>query len=130
MPWLPKFVKENKVQFLHADDFVSLISLIIEDDQIKGIYNIAPDSYAVAKDLVPGKKFIGIPMSLITLGLVILWYLKILNLEPAAINASMYPILLDPAKIISRFNYRFKFSAKEAFEDVKIHNMIPPGAKF
>jgi UDP-glucose 4-epimerase len=130
LPWLPKFVRENKVQFLHADDFVSLISLILSDDQMEGIYNIAPDSYAVAKDLVPGKRFIGIPVSLITMGLVILWNLKILNLEPAAIKASMYPILLDPAKIISRFNYKFKFSATEAFEDVKIHNMIPTGAKF
>lgn len=130
LPWLPKFVRENKVQFLHRDDFVSLISLIISDDQIKGIYNIAPDSYAVAKDLVPGKKFIGIPLFVINIALGMLWHLKILNLEPAGVKASIYPILLDPAKIISRFNYRFKFSAKEAFEDVKIHNMIPSGAKF
>jgi UDP-glucose 4-epimerase len=130
LPWLPKFVRENKVQFLHAEDFVSLISLIISDEQIKGIYNVSPDSYAVAKDLVPGKKFIGIPVFVITMGLVILWHLKILNLEPAAIKASMHPILLDPAKIISRFNYKFKFSATEAFEDVKIHNMIPSSAKF
>jgi UDP-glucose 4-epimerase len=130
LPWLPKFVRENKVQFLHAEDFVSLINLIISDGQISGIYNIAPDSYAVAKDLVPDKKFIAIPVSVMTLGLSILWHLKILNLEPAAINASVYPILLDPAKIVSRFNYKFKFSSSEAFEDVKIHNMIPSGAKF
>lgn len=130
LPWLPKFVRENKVQFLHAEDFVSLINLIISDDQIKGIYNVAPDSYSVAKEIVPGKKFIGIPVFVITMGLVILWHLKILNLEPAAIKASMYPILLDPAKIVSRFNYKFKFSSTEAFEDVKIHNMIPAGSKF
>jgi hypothetical protein len=53
-----------------------------------------------------------------------------LNLEPAGVKASIYPILLDPAKIVSRFNYRFKFSSKEAFEDVKIHNMIPTGSRF
>jgi len=130
LPWLPKFVRENKVQFLHADDFVSLISLIISDDQITGIYNVAPDSYAVAKNLVPGKKFIWVPVSVVTIALGILWYLKILNLEPAGLNASIYPILLDPDKIVSRFNYKFKFSATEAFEDVKIHNMIPTTAKF
>ena len=130
LPWLPKFVRENKVQFLHTEDFVSLISLMISDDQIEGIYNIAPDSYAIAKDLVPDKKFIGIPVSVMTMGLSILWHLKILNLEPAGLNASIYPILLDPAKIMSRFNYKFKFSTTEAFEDVKIHNMIPSGAKF
>lgn len=130
LPWLPEFVRENKVQFLHTEDFVSLINLIISDGQIKGIYNIAPDSVAVAKDLVPGKKFIGIPIFVITIGLSILWHLKILNLEPAAIKASMYPILLDPAKIVSRYSYKFKFSSTEAFEDVKIHNMIPAGSKF
>ena len=130
LPWLPEFVSENKVQFLHADDFVSLIGLIISDHQIKGIYNIAPDSYAVAKDLVPGKKFIWIPVFTVTMSLGILWYLKILNLEPAGLNASIYPILLDPSKIMSRFNYKFKFSATEAFEDVKIHNMIPTSSRF
>ena len=130
LSWLPEFVRENKVQFLHTDDFVSLVSLIISDDQIKGIYNIAPDSYAIAKNLVEGKKFIWIPVFAVTMSLGILWYLKILNLEPAAIKASIYPILLDPAKIMSRFNYKFKFSATEAFEDVKIHNMIPTGSRF
>jgi UDP-glucose 4-epimerase len=130
LPWLPEFVRENKVQFLHTEDFVSLINLMISDDQIKGVFNIAPDSYSVVKDLIPGKKFIKIPVSAMISALSLSWYLKILNLEPAAINASIYPILLDPAKITSRYNYKFKFSAAEAFEDVKIHNMIPPGAKF
>jgi nucleoside-diphosphate-sugar epimerase len=130
LPWLPEFVRENKVQFLHTEDFVSLINLMISDDQIKGVFNIAPDSYSEVKDLIPGKKFIKIPVSAMIGALSLLWHLKILNLEPAAINASIYPILLDPGKIISRYNYRFKFSAAEAFEDVKMHNMIPSGAKF
>lgn len=130
LPWLPKFVEKNKLQFLHAEDLVSIIYLIISDDKINGIYNIAPDSFAAVKDLVPGKKFIGIPVHIILFVLAVLWHLKIVNLEPAATKASMYPILLDPAKIMSRFNYRFKFSSIEAFEDVKIHNMIPGGAKF
>jgi len=130
LPWLPKFVQKNKLQFLHAEDLVSIIDLIISDDKINGIYNIAPDSFVAVKDLVPGKKFIRIPVFLILFVLGILWHLKIVNLEPAGTRASMYPILLDPAKIMSRFNYRFKFSSIEAFEDVKTHNMIPNGAKF
>lgn len=130
LPWLPQFVRENKVQFLHTDDFVALIGLILSDDKIKGIYNVAPDSYAVARDLVPGKKFIKLPVSIVTLALAVLWYLKILNLEPAGVKASIYPILLDPSKIISRFNYKFRFSSMMAFEDIKIHNMIPTAAKF
>jgi len=130
LPWLPNFVKENKIQFLHAEDLVSLIGLIISDERINGIYNIAPDSYVEVKDLVPGKKFIGIPVFLIMFVLGILWHLKIVNLEPAATKASIYPILLDPDKIISRFTYKFKFSSREAFEDVKMHNMIPAGSRF
>ncbi len=125
LPRLPVFVKENKIQFMHTDDFVSLISLILSDDRISGIFNLAPDNYAVVKDLVPGKKYIRIPVSLISIGLGILWHLKILNLEPAAIKASIYPILLDPSKIISRFIYKFKYSSAETFEDIKTHNRIP-----
>ena len=55
--WLPKFYKENKVQFLHTEDFISLINLIINDDRIKGVYNIAPDTYSVVRELFPDKKY-------------------------------------------------------------------------
>lgn len=125
--WLPEFCRENKVQFLHSDDFISLINLMIGDDQIKGIFNVAPDSYSVIKELLPDKKYFKVPVPVITGFLHLLWHLKIMNLQPAAINNSIYPILLDPSKIISRFGYKFKYSSNEAFEDTRLNNCLPSG---
>ncbi len=128
--WLPSFTKNNRVQFIHTDDLTELIRLILRDDEIAGIYNLAPDSYSTIKDLVPGKKFIWIPLGLVRLVISILWPLKLLNLEPAGVNASIYPIVIDPKKIIERFNYKFRYSSDQAFEDVKKRNMIPADARF
>lgn len=128
--WLPSFTKNNRVQFIHTDDLTELIHLILKDDEIAGIYNLAPDSYSPIKDLMPGKKFIWIPLGLVRLVISILWPLRLLNLEPAGVNASIYPIVLDSKKIISRFNYRFRYSSDQAFEDVKKRNMIPADARF
>ncbi len=128
--WLPSFTRNNRVQFIHTDDLAELIYLILKDDEITGIYNLAPDSYSAITDLMPGKKYIWIPLGLVRLFISILWPLRLLNLEPAGVNASIYPIVIDPKKIISRYNYKFRYSSDQAFGDVKIRNMIPSDARF
>jgi hypothetical protein len=128
--WLPSFTKKNRVQFIHTDDVSELIHHIISDNEIKGIYNMAPDSCSPIDGLVPGKKFIWIPLGLVKIVISILWPLRLLNLEPAGVNASVYPIVIDPKKIMSRYNYTFRYSSSEAFEDVKKRNMIPADARF
>lgn len=128
--WLPSFTKNTRVQFIHTDDLTELIHMILRDDEITGIYNMAPDSYSRIRDLMPGKKYIWIPLGLVRLVISILWPLRLLNLEPAGVNASIYPIVLDPKKIISKYNYRFRYSSDQAFGDVKIRNMIPAEARF
>jgi len=128
--WLPSFTRKNRVQFIHTDDVSELIYQIINDNEIKGVYNLAPDSCSPIDGLVPGKKFIWIPLGLVKTVISILWPLKLLNLEPAGVNASVYPIVIDPGKIKSRYNYTFRYSSSEAFEDVKKRNMIPADAKF
>jgi UDP-glucose 4-epimerase len=127
---LPSFVKNNRIQFIHTDDLTALIYLILKDESVSGVFNIAPDSYSSISDLVPGKRFIWIPKLMIVIVLGILWHLRLLNLAPSAFKASIHPIVLNPARIISRYNYKFKYSTAEAFEDVKLHNMIPAEAKF
>lgn len=117
MPWLPEFCRDNKLQFLHSDDFVSLINHMIPDDQIKGVFNIAPDSFSPLTELLPDKKFKRIPVFLVSACLSVLWHLKLVDLQPAGIDISIYPILLSPEKIAKRFNYKFKFTSTEAFKD-------------
>lgn len=125
LPIIPEFCKENKAQFIHGDDFVSLMELVLEDEEINGIFNLAPKDFAVIKDLVPWKKFIWIPLSLITGLLKILWNLRILNIQPAALDTGIYPMILDPSKLILRYGYNFKFSSEEAFKStLNINNFI------
>jgi len=128
-PFLPGCCADNKIQFLHSDDMVSLFELILDDKVINGVFNLAPDSYAVVRELVPGKKFRSVPLSLITGFMWVLWNLKILNLQPAAVSNAVYPIIIDPSKIVSRYGYKFKFSAQKAFTDTIHNNQIPLNSK-
>lgn len=122
--WLPSFYRENKIQFLHAEDFAALIYLIICDDRIKGVFNVAPDSYSVVREILPDKKFIWMPVLAAKGLLLVLWTLRILNLHPSSLDNSIYPVLLDPTKIISWFNYKFKYSSTAAFMDTKKENNL------
>lgn len=129
-PFLPKFCMENKVQFLHSDDMLSLMDRILNDKEISGVFNLAPDSYAVVKELVPDKKYFRIPLIIIKGALVVLWQLRILNIQPAAVSDSAYPIIIDPNKLVARYGYKFKYSSAEAFFDVARNNRIPGDARF
>lgn len=109
--------EQNKVQFLHEDDMNSLITLILKDNQVDGIFNMAPDSYSAVNELIPDKKYFYVPLPLIAGIMWILWNLRILNLQPASLKHSLYPILLDPDKLTSRYHYKFKYSTTDAFYD-------------
>lgn len=116
--------KENKIQFLHEEDFNQILSNILNDEEIHGIYNLAPDSYSQVNDLVSNKKYINVPLSLIVVLLWLLWYLRVLNLRPASLQQSIYPIVLSPFKLISRYMYKFKYSSGDAFLDTIKHNTV------
>ena len=129
-PFMPRFTKETKLQFLHSEDMVALMELIMKDKEISGIYNLVPDSYTVVKDIVPDKRFIRIPLFMIKAFLWICWHLKIMNIQPASVINSFYPTIVDSSKIISRYGYKFRYSSKEAFEDTVAHNRIPANVWF
>ena len=116
--------KDNKIQFLHEDDFNHLISKILKDENIHGKFNLAPDSYSHINDLVPNKKYFRVPLSLIIATLWVLWYLRVMNLRPASLQQSIYPIVLSPSKLISRYMYKFKYNSEEAFYDTIKHCTI------
>lgn len=125
LPFLPSFTREMKLQFLHSDDMSSLMELILNDSEISGIYNIVPDSFAVVKEIVPDKKFLPIPFFVIKAFLYICWHLKKMNIQPASAINSFYPTIVDSSRIISRYDYKFRYSSKEAFEDTLLHNRLP-----
>ena len=122
---LPGFFRETKVQFLHTNDFISLINLILNDDHIEGIFNLAPDTYSVVRELVPDKIYLRVPVFLITAVAYVLWNLRIRNFDPAAMSITIHSIVIDPGKIVSRFNYRFRYSSSDAFADADINDDLP-----
>ena len=109
--------KKNKIQFLHENDLNHIISNILIDKEIQGKYNLAPDSFSQVSELLSNKKYVKVPLSMIMVLLFILWYLRVLNLRPASLQQSIYPIVLNPSKLISRYMYKFKYSSEEAFFD-------------
>jgi nucleoside-diphosphate-sugar epimerase len=130
LPWFPGSFMDRKVQFIHEEDFVSLIYKVIEDDEIEGIFNLAADSYSVVSEVVPPKKCIPLPVSALKPIMWILWHLRLVNLQPASLPYTIYPIVINPLKLISRFGYRYKYSSSESFASVKECNMIPAEARF
>jgi len=130
MPFLPRFTREMKLQFIHSEDMSALMELIMKDMEISGVYNLVPDSYTIVRDIVPEKRFIRMPFFLIKGFMWICWHLKITNIQPASVINSFYPTIVDSSKIISRYSYKFKYNSKEAFLDTKINNRLPADVWF
>ncbi len=129
-PYMLKICKKNMMQFLHEDDMVHLINKVIDDPEIGGVYNIASDTAEKITDLVPTKKYINVPCWLLKAIFSILWNLKLLNLQPACVSYSVYPVVLDPSKVVQRYNYSFIYTTKEAFEETREKNMLNPNEKY
>ena len=130
LPWFPADFMNRKVQFIHEEDFKLLMHKILDDNEIEGIFNLAADSYSVVSEVVPRKKCIPFPVSALKPVMWILWHLRLVNLQPASLSYTMYPVVINPLKLVRRFRYRFRYSSSESFTSVRERNMIPAGARF
>jgi nucleoside-diphosphate-sugar epimerase len=129
VPYIPDFIWENKIQLLHEEDLKSVIQLIMNDPEIKGIYNIGPDSFSYIKDLVPHQKHLSIPLIILTAIFWVLWHLRKINIPPSSIKYSAYPIIIDSAKFIGRYRFRYKYSTLRTFEDTVKNHLLLNGSK-
>lgn len=124
-PLLPRFCRKNKIQFIHEEDLSALLYLLMTDESASGIFNLTNETFSEVSELRNGKKYVPVPVGFVKGILWILWNLRLLNLEPAGINQSIYPIVLDSSKLTSRYKYKFKYNTTEAFEEaVKNHRII------
>ena len=106
-----------ELQFLHEDDVTALMQLIVKDKEIDGVYNFAPDSSATTKELAPDKFFLPVPLRLMRSIIGLLWALRLSSVRPAAMTLSTYGIIVDPAKLMKRYNYTCKYSTLNGFRD-------------
>lgn len=130
MPWLPFSFRQKKVQFMHEEDFAGLMREIIRDNEIEGIYNLAADSCSVVGEVVPAKRYIKLPLSGLKPLLWVLWSLRILNLQPASLKYCLYPVLIDPSKLVERYGYHFRYTSSESFAETVRNNRLPSDARF
>ncbi len=122
-PILPAICMNNRIQLLHQDDFLTLMHEILADNQIRGPFNMAPDSYVRIRDLAPDKMYVPIPEPFISAALSVLWHLRLVNLQPGAVNYGIYPIILDPSMLMNRYGYEFKYSTTQAYTEATFPNL-------
>jgi UDP-glucose 4-epimerase len=121
-PVLPRVCMNNKMQLLHESDFLSLMTRILHDEEIEGVYNMAPDNYAGIVDLAPNKLYLPLPVSIISAVLWILWHTRLMNLESVSVNNGIFPIIIDPTKLMRRFDYKFRYTTADAFSDTMMND--------
>jgi UDP-glucose 4-epimerase len=112
---MPSFCKRNKIQFIHEEDLTELLYLLLNDENASGIFNLTNETYSEIAELRNGKKYVPVPVTLVKSILWAMWNLRMLNLDPAGIDHSIYPIVLDSSKLTSRYGYKFKYSTSGAF---------------
>jgi len=106
-----------ELQFIHEDDLTVLIHLIMSDSDISGIFNLTPDSYATTKQLAKTNMFIPLSLPFMRFLIGILWELRLVTIRPAAMTLSTYGIVASPHKLMSRYNYTFKYSTLQAVRE-------------
>jgi nucleoside-diphosphate-sugar epimerase len=121
-PVLPRICMNNKIQLLHETDFLSLMTRILHDDEIEGVYNMASDNYAGIIDLAPNKLYVPLPFSFLSVVLWILWHTRLMNLEPASLTNGIYPIVIDPTKLMKRYDFKFRYTTVDAFSDTLMND--------
>lgn len=108
------------MQFIHEDDVKQLTKLVLDDPEVEGVYNLAPDSYSSLKELAPKRTiFIKISEKRITKIFSFIWRLRIAKITPTSVPLITYGIIISPKKLVDRYNYKFKYTTMEAF-----HNSI------
>ena len=107
----------TRVQFIHEDDVKNLVGKVVNDADIEGVYNLCPKNYTNLKELAnaQNKSAIYFPLWLLKLVFGLLWHLRLANFTPAIAKLMAYSIVGSGNKLATRYNYHFKFTAKEAF---------------
>ena len=111
--------KDTALQFIHEDDVKRLVGIIINDSEVSGTYNLAPDSYAMARELCvsPKKKFISVPKSAFKAVISALWTARLSSVSPTSVNLVAHGIVMSPRKLMGLYSYNFLYSTSEAFFD-------------
>ncbi|MDP6155722.1 MAG: NAD(P)-dependent oxidoreductase [Candidatus Thermoplasmatota archaeon] len=116
-PFLIKKIKTTKFQLIHENDFNALMDLIVKDETIEGTFNMSPDTFTSVVELFPKKYYLPIPIFLIKMVIDALWSLRIVNINSSGLEFCINDIIVDPSKLIDRYEYKFQYTTLEGFKD-------------
>lgn len=121
LPIVPITGNDSARQFVHEDDVWEAVKLMSSGGMPGNydVFNIAPNDFLLLKDMAKniGKISVRVPMWLGKLAFGALWHFSRGRIPtvPASINSYTYPIIVDGSKI-TRFGFKYQYSAKEAFK--------------
>jgi nucleoside-diphosphate-sugar epimerase len=130
LPFLPRSFREKKIQFLDEEDFTGLMREVIRDNDLDGIFNLAADSYSVVGEIVPEKRYLNFSIMNCKPVIWVFWNLRLLNLQPVSLKYCLYPVVLDPSRLIDRYGYQFRYSSSESFLRMLKDNLLPVNARY
>ena len=108
-------VRNTKIQFLHVNDLISAIDLVIQK-RPSGIYNLSPDTPIIMKDvptLLSGHK-IYLPESLARLLVSIAWFFHFYQAPSSYLDFVRYEFLVSNEKIKTELGWSPKYSTELA----------------
>lgn len=130
MPFLPASFSRTRVQFIHEDDFSELLGYVLDDSDIEGVFNLAPDSCTLVGDVVPARRFYRFPCSALKPVMWVMYNLRLINLQPAGLGYCLFPVVLDSRRLARRYGYSFRYSSTESFQLTRTNNSLPADARF
>jgi len=110
---------DPRVQFVHEDDVVGAILMILEKEA-RGPFNLAPPDALTIREAVEisKKPSLFLPEALMEPLLKLIWKLKLEfnHLPPSFLEYLRYPWLLDSSRLRDELGYEFRYSSRETVE--------------
>ena len=102
-------------QFLHEDDLVESICLVLKQRQ-RGIFNSGGEGSATYKEMVAaaGKPCIVLPSVLLSLMVMLTWKLHLQSRSPSGVEFMKHPIVVDAEKLQKTTGFSFRHSSQDA----------------
>lgn len=115
--------RNTRIQFMHIQDLLDVISKIIEK-RVIGIFNVAPDDYVIMKNLpklLPGHK-VYVPELLARFSIKIAWFLHINSAPSSYLDFVRYEFIASNEKLKKELEWKPKFSTSEAIKSLLMKN--------
>lgn len=132
LPAIPVGRRDWCRQYLHEDDLVGIISLLLTTPRGPGLdlFNLAPDGGLSANDLAAlyGKRVMVVPPLLMRAAFSMIWHGSrgALTTPPGAWQMLTYPLRADGDLLTRTYGYRYRYSSVDALTAQRGEHALDP----